>query len=79
MPVEGACESSEIRLHPAGRGLACKPDPSNLTRNVRRHIARFKSKSPRAGTFKNGGSGVCYLVISSSTILFQNSSFSFLE
>ena len=28
-----------IRLHAAGRGLACKPSPSNPPRDVRRDIA----------------------------------------
>ena len=30
---------NEIRLNPAGRGLACKPSPSNPSRDVRRDIA----------------------------------------
>jgi len=33
-----------IRLHAAGRGLACKPNPSNPSRDVRRDIAGSASK-----------------------------------
>ena len=36
-----------IRLHSAGRGLACKPNPSNPSRDVRRDIAGLLLKEKR--------------------------------
>ena len=51
-----------IRLHPAGRDLACKPSPSNLTRDVRRDIAPSAHKNTRfaAGIFGGGGIPMTY-------------------
>jgi hypothetical protein len=34
-----------IRLHSAGRGSACKPNPSNLPRDVRRDIASLTNEN----------------------------------
>ena len=39
-----------IRLHTAGRGLACKPNPSNPLREVRRDFAYLRpKKTPLTG------------------------------
>jgi len=49
-----------IRLHTAGRGSACKPNPSNLPRDVRRDIASLKNENaPQTlrGIFLFGGRG----------------------
>ena len=48
-----------VRLHAAGRCLACKPSPSNLSRDVRRDIARSARKKARLrGHFGiSGGDG----------------------
>ena len=47
-----------IRLHTAGRGWACMPNPSNLPRDVRRDIASLKNENApqtQRGIFLFGG------------------------
>ena len=40
-----------IRLHPAGRDLACKPSPSNPTREVRRDFTPLQNETAPGGAF----------------------------
>jgi hypothetical protein len=46
---------SGIRLHAAGRDLACKPSPSNPTREVRRDFASLLNDNAPYGAFENVG------------------------
>ena len=41
-----------IRLHPAGRDLACKPSPSNPTREVRRDFTPLENENAPRGAFE---------------------------
>ena len=41
-----------IRLHTAGRDLACMPSPSNLPRKVRRDFASLQNNNAPNGAFK---------------------------
>ena len=41
-----------IRLHPAGRDLACKPSPSNPTREVRRDFTPLENENAPHGAFE---------------------------
>ena len=41
-----------IRLHPAGRDLACKPSPSNHTREVRRDFTPLRNENAPRGAFE---------------------------
>ncbi len=49
-----------IRLHFAGRGLACKPNPSNPPREVRRDFASLQNNNAPHGAFEifGGESGI---------------------
>jgi hypothetical protein len=51
LPSGHLCGDRGIRLHFAGVGLACKPNPSNPTRDVRRDIAAPNSQRKAPAEF----------------------------
>ena len=55
------CSGGEgaIRLRTTGRGLACKPNPSNPPREVRRDFASLRQKKcPLRGMCSGGEGGI---------------------